>query len=163
MEEQEKVNNKAKDEKENEAKEKEEEENEAGGGGAHCGLRRQTGLGLNTPITFFLAPSANTEIFSAIQKNIFKQQRNILEIEIVIERRKDAMMQMLLRFDPSRNASGRHLPLCSTSTKILGSVLEQHTTHQCNGFIGTPLLYAMHIAQCSRFFLSSTKPQEHCI
>ena len=94
--------------------------------------------------------SNNREIFSVIQKNIFKLQRkNILEIEIVIERRKDAMMQMLLRFDPSRNASGRHLPLCSTSTKILGSVLEQHTTHQCNGFIGTTLLYAM---QCSRFF-----------
>ena len=65
----------------------------------------------------------------------------------MIERRKDAMMQMLLRFDPSRNASGRHLPLCSTSTKILGSVLEQHTTHQCNGFIGTTLLYAMHSVQ----------------
>ena len=80
-------------------------------------------------------------------ENIFKQQRNILEIEIVIERRKDAMMQMLLRFDPSRNASGRHLPLCSTSTKILGSVLEQHTTHPCNGFIGTTLLYAMHSVQ----------------
>ena len=57
------------------------------------------------------------------------------------------MMQMLLRFDPSRNASGRHLPLCSTSTKILGSVLEQHATHQCNGFIGTTLLYAMHSVQ----------------
>ena len=75
-------------------------------------MRRQTGLGLNAPITFFLTPSANTEIFSTIHRNIINHtekyaqynreiflmmQRNILnfnEDTIVEERKNDAMMQM---------------------------------------------------------------------